>query len=97
MTTADHDVINGIRAEGLGTATSKVMNIVSGMIDLHGGRLTGSPQAEKADAWTVERMKSYGFANCRLEPRIDEPGNPNKGFPRGWQNDRFFMRSRTAR
>jgi len=42
-------------------------------------------------------MKSYGFANCRLEPRIDEPGNPNKGFPRGWQNDRFFMRSRTAR
>jgi len=43
MTTADHDVINGIRAEGMGAATPKVMNIVSGMTDLHGGRLTGSP------------------------------------------------------
>jgi hypothetical protein len=33
-----------------------------------GGRLTGSPQLEKANKWTAERMKEYGLENVRLEP-----------------------------
>ena len=40
----DYDAIARIKAEGLSTQTSQVMDISSWLTDVHGPRLTGSPK-----------------------------------------------------
>jgi hypothetical protein len=78
--------IEKIKAMGLAPATSQVMEIASWLTDVHGPRLSGSPNIQKAGEWAVAEMKKWGLTNVALEP-WDEQG----GFDRGWTNDKFYL------
>ena len=71
-----------IRDEGFNR--SKVMEIASYLTDVHGSRLTGSPQAKAAGDWTLATLRSWGVSNARYET-----WGP---FGRGWSNERFSAR-----
>ena len=55
-----------IRAEE--TDHSKIMWIIHEVADVHGPRVTGTPNLKAADDWAVETMTSWGLANVHLEP-----------------------------
>jgi carboxypeptidase Q len=82
----DYEGINKIKAQGLNPQTSQVMEISSWLTDVHGPRLTGSPNIQKAAEWAAARMKEWGLQNVRLEPWTDR-----NGFDRGWTNEKFYM------
>jgi carboxypeptidase Q len=46
---------------------SQVMDTLSYLTDVYGPRLTASPEFKQAADWAVERLKSYGAENARLE------------------------------
>jgi carboxypeptidase Q len=71
-----------IRDEGMNR--SKVMDIASYLTDVHGARLTGSPQARAAGEWTLGQLKSWGISNVKFEM-----WGP---FGRGWSNEKFTAR-----
>jgi len=62
----DLDAIGRIRAEGFNN--SQVMDLVWHLTDLHGPRLTGSPQMKRAQAWARDTLDGFGLRNARLEP-----------------------------
>ncbi|MAG32930.1 MAG: peptidase M28 [Deltaproteobacteria bacterium] len=66
-----------------GIEQSQVMDHLSWICDVHGPRLTGSPNLRKAQDWAVTTLKSWGLANAHLE----EWGP----FGDGWRLDRFSM------
>jgi carboxypeptidase Q len=72
----DQAVNARIREEA--NANSKLMWIMHQLTDVHGPRLTGSPNLENAGKWAISTMESWGLANGRLEP-----WNWNH---EGWQN-----------
>ena len=78
----DLAALGKIRDEGFNR--SKVMEIASYLTDVHGSRLTGSPQARAAGEWTLATLKSWGVSN----PRFEAWGP----FGRGWSNERFSAR-----
>jgi carboxypeptidase Q len=47
---------------------SKVMDIASGLMDLVGARLTGSPNMKRANEWTRDKLTEFGLADAHLEP-----------------------------
>jgi hypothetical protein len=73
----DLDMINKIRYEGF--RNSKVMEIASGLMDGIGPRLTGSPNAKRANDWTRQKLEDFGLSNAHLEA-----WGP---FGRGWYNE----------
>jgi carboxypeptidase Q len=73
----DAEINAKIRKEGMDN--SKIMRTLHYLTDVHGPRLTGSPQLKAAGEWAVKEMASWGFANGRLEPW--DWGHP------GWTND----------
>ena len=46
---------------------SQVMDTLSYLTDVYGPRLTASPEFKQAADWAVERLKSYGAENAKLE------------------------------
>jgi hypothetical protein len=82
----DYASIAKIKAQGLNEETSQVMEIASWLTDVHGPRLSGSPNIQKAGEWAVAKMKEWGLVNVALEP-WSEP----LGFTRGWSNDKFYL------
>jgi carboxypeptidase Q len=72
------DINSRIRKEGM--ENSKIMRTMHYLSDVHGPRLTGSPNHKAAAEWAAKEMTSWGFANAALEPW--EFGHP------GWVNDR---------
>ena len=75
----DHDVLWKIRQEG--TRNSSVMQTLHMLTDVHGPRLTGSPQLKAAGEWAVGQMHAWGMKNGHLEPW---------DFGRtGWTNERL--------
>jgi carboxypeptidase Q len=58
-------VVDRIKAEAFDR--SQVMETLRNLTDVHGARLTGSPQFDAAAAWTVDRLKGYGLSNVHLE------------------------------
>jgi len=76
----DLGVLHRIRSEAFG-ANSKVMNTAFYLTDVHGPRLTGSPQAKAAGEWAVKRLGEWGLSNARLET-----WGP---FGRGWSCTHF--------
>lgn len=76
---ADLNAIYKIKEEGF--QRSKVMEIISYLTDVPGGRLTGSPNIKAAGDYAVRQMTEWGLVNAKLEP-----WGP---FGRGWQNERF--------
>jgi carboxypeptidase Q len=83
----DYEGINKIKQQGLNPQNSQVMEISSWLTDVHGPRLTGSPNAQKAGEWAVARMKEWGLQKVSLEPWADK----NNQFAYGWTNDKFYM------
>ena len=80
----DYAGLARIKAEGM--QNSQVMELASWMTDVHGPRLSGSPNIQKAGEWAVAEMKKWGLQNVALEPWTDQTQ-----FPRGWTNDKFYL------
>jgi carboxypeptidase Q len=78
----DLEMVSRIRYEGF--RNSKVMEIASGLMDGIGPRLTGSPNAKRANEWTRDQLTSFGLSNTHLES-----WGP---FGRGWVNDYVNVR-----
>jgi carboxypeptidase Q len=75
----DLDAIYRIKEEGL--ERSQVMEVASYLTDVHGPRLTGSPNIRQASEYARAKLEEWGLASARLEPWGE--------FGRGWTNDRF--------
>lgn len=75
----DYDALYRIKDEGL--QRSKIMEITSWLTDVHGPRLTGSPNIRAAAGWADKTLTEWGLANVALEPWGT--------FGRGWSNERF--------
>src|SRR5579864_9829898 len=73
----DLETISRIRYEGF--HNSKVMDFATGLMDAIGERLTGSPNAKRANEWTRDQFTSMGLSNAHLEA-----WGP---FGRGWANE----------
>lgn len=71
-----------IREEGL--AHSHVMELASALMDDIGGRLTGSPNMEKANNWTRDELTRMGLENAHLEDWGE--------FGMGWQQLNTWVR-----
>ncbi len=61
----DLDVIHRIKTEAF--QNSKVMDTMFQLTDVHGPRLTGSPQFKAAGDWAVKQMNEDGLENVKLE------------------------------
>ncbi len=77
----DLDAIYKIKDEGF--HRSKVMETVSYLTDVHGPRLTNSPNIHAAADWAMKSLTAWGLANVKKE--VWGP------FGRGWANQRFAM------
>ena len=73
----DYDAVMRIKEEGF--QRSRVMEYASWLTDVHGPRLTNSPQVKAAADYVVKEMTALGLANVKLEP-----WGP---FGRGWSNE----------
>jgi hypothetical protein len=71
--------IDKIRDEGMNR--SQVMQTLSYLTDVIGGRLTNSPNMKRANEWTRDTMTKWGMQNAKLEA-----WGP---FGRGWSLKRF--------
>ena len=63
--TAPKETIDKIKEEGM--KNSKVMETLSYLTDVIGGRLTNSPSMKKANEWTRDTMAKWGMQNAHLE------------------------------
>jgi len=63
--TAPQDVIDKIKEEGMGK-NSQVMQTLSYLTDVIGGRLTNSPNMKRANEWTRDTMTKWGMQNAKL-------------------------------
>jgi carboxypeptidase Q len=75
----DWGAIGRIRDEGF--RRSHVMEIAAQLTDVHGPRLSGSPQYREAAQWARQELESFGLANAHLE---------SFEFGRGWSFERSF-------
>jgi hypothetical protein len=78
----DLDAITRIKEEGF--ERSQVMDIAWWLTEVHGPRLTNSPQMRAAANWTVSKLTEWGLANVRQEPW-------GTAFGRGWSNERTVV------
>src|SRR5579883_1297311 len=62
----DLGVLHRIKMEAFGS-NSKVMDTAFYLTDVHGPRLTGSPQAKAAGEWAVKRLQEWGLSNVKME------------------------------
>jgi hypothetical protein len=86
----DYEALGKIKAQGLSPQTSQVMEISSWLTDVHGPRLTGSPNIQKAGEWAAAKLKEWGLTGVALEPWADRAN-----FNNGWTNDKFYMQAVT--
>src|SRR5438132_204781 len=63
---------------------SKVMEIATGLIDGIGARLTGSPNLQRANEWTRDKLTEFGMSNAHLEAWTP--------FGRGWSYEACSLR-----
>ena len=62
---APTETITQIKTEG--TKNSQVMQTLSYLTDVIGGRLTNSPNMKRANEWTRDTMAKWGMQNAKLE------------------------------
>src|SRR5262245_32420721 len=94
---ADLAAIWKIKDEGLNR--SQVMEILSYLTDVHGPRLTGSPNMRQAQSYAQSKFREWGLENVHTEKfafgrgwtlkkfsaHIIEPSySPLIGFPKAW-------------
>lgn len=77
----DLEMVARIRAEA--TENSHVEQIMFHLSDVHGPRLTNSPNYIEAGQWCVEKLTEWGLENSRLEPWGT--------FGKGWTVERFSV------
>ena len=77
--TSSADVGWQIRREAI--ERSQIMKTLHVLTDVHGPRLTGSPNLKQAGEWAAHQLEQWGLVNAHLEPW-------NFGHP-GWLNERF--------
>lgn len=80
--TVDLDALTRLKAEGL--ERSELMDIAWWLTEVHGPRLTNSPQLRAAADWTVKKLTGWGLANVNKEPW-------GEAFGRGWSNERTVV------
>jgi carboxypeptidase Q len=73
----DWATLGRIRDEGF--RHSQVMETAAQLTDVHGPRLTASPQYKKAADWARQQLETWGLANAHLE---------SWPFGRGWSFER---------
>jgi carboxypeptidase Q len=76
---APKEAIDKFKEEG--TKNSQVMQTLSYLTDVIGGRLTNSPNMKRANEWTRDQMAKWGMQNAHLES-----WGP---FGRGWSLKNF--------
>ncbi len=76
---APKEAIDKIKDEGMNR--SQVMQTLSYLTDVIGGRLTNSPNMKRANEWTRDTMAKWGMQNAKLEA-----WGP---FGRGWSLKSF--------
>lgn len=74
----DLGAIYRIKAEGF--ERSQILETLEYLTDVHGPRLTGSPNIKAAADYTVEQLRAWGMETVRLE---------RFPFGRGWANERL--------
>jgi carboxypeptidase Q len=81
----DPEINAKIRAEA--EKNSQIMRTMHYLTDVHGPRLTGSPNFKAAAEWSVKQMLEWGFTRGQLEPWdfVNADGTPREG----WLNERF--------
>lgn len=62
---APKEVIDNIKKEGM--ENSQVMDTLSYLTNVIGGRLTNSPNMKRANIWTRDTMAKWGMKNAKLE------------------------------
>ena len=77
----DEKVIAQIKEEGF--QRSAVMDTLSWLTDVHGPRLTGSPQLRAAGEWARAELTRWGLANAALESY--------GSIGRGWTLERYSI------
>ena len=77
----DLDAVYKIKDEGFERTT--VMELVRQLTDIHGPRLTNSPNIKAAASWTKAKMGEWGLVNVK-----QEPWGP---FGRGWSSEKFYL------
>jgi carboxypeptidase Q len=77
----DLDAVYKIKDEGF--QRSAVMEVLGYLTDIHGPRLTNSPNIKAAATWTTTKMGEWGLVNVKREP-----WGP---FGRGWSNEKFYL------
>ena len=77
------DIYAQIRAEE--TNNSKIMWTIHQITDVHGHRVTGSPNLKAAQDWAVKTLTSWGLANAHLEPWTFQPPSAATPVP-GWDS-----------
>ncbi|MBK9171087.1 MAG: M20/M25/M40 family metallo-hydrolase [Bryobacterales bacterium] len=80
----DLGAVHRIRQEAFGK--SRVMEHAFFLTDVHGPRLTGSPQLRAAAEWVADQARQWGLANVALEPWGT--------FGEGWSAQRFVAHIR---
>jgi len=75
--TLDWATIGRIRDEGF--RRSQVMDTAAQLTDVHGPRLTGSPQYKEAALWARQQLQTWGLTDAHLE---------SFAFGRGWSFER---------
>jgi hypothetical protein len=75
----DYAAVARIRKEG--RERSQILRTLHYLADVHGPRLTGSPNHKAAAEWALKQLREWGLENAHLEPW--EFGHP------GWLNERF--------
>src|SRR5688572_15292475 len=77
----DADIQWKIRREA--TQNSQILRTLHFLTDVHGPRLTGSPNLKAAQEWVIQETTRWGLKNAHLEPW-------NFGHP-GWVNERLSV------
>ncbi len=75
--TVDLSMVYRIKQEGM--KNSAIEDLVFGLTDLSGSRLTGSSGGTRGNEWAKNKMEELGFQNVRIE----EAGDFTRG---GWDN-----------
>jgi carboxypeptidase Q len=76
----DLDALYVIKREGLDR--SQIMDVMSWLTDVHGPRLTGSPNLQGAADYAGGQLRDWGLRNITQEVWGE--------FGQGWTNDRFY-------
>ncbi|MFQ5630592.1 MAG: M20/M25/M40 family metallo-hydrolase [bacterium] len=77
----DLQIVHKIKMEGF--ENSQVMETLQYLTDVHGPRLTNSPQMMKALEWSRDQLTKWGMSNANLEPWGT--------FGMGWSTEGFSV------